>query len=353
MPVFESDALRKLGCDFFAKVGVPSDDARLVADHMVDAGLRGHESHSVLRYPQYVESVRSGLVKPGAPMEVINETPRMAQVSGNWNFGPVTATQAMKLAIEKARDGALAVVTVKECNHVARLGGFAQLASDEGMVAIVCCNGHGEDHSTAPFGGKERRLPTNPLAVAIPTKREWPVLLDMTTSAISGGAMRVLRNRRQPVPADCMIDAAGQPSVDVEAYYGEPPGALLPLGFPMTGHKGSGLALVIDIMSGALSRAGCTRQDPPRGGNALFIAVVNIEAFTPMSEFLEEAERFVEWVKSARLQSGFEEILFPGEHSHRIAEARRMAGLEVDDVAWEQICNLATELGVAVPDPSA
>ena len=349
MPIFEAEALRKLGLDLFAKVGVPADDAALVADHMVDSGLRGHESHSVLRYPQYVDAVRNGLVKPGAQMEVVKETPRMAQVSGNWNFGPVTATRATKLAIDKTRDGALAVVTVRECNHVARLGGFAQLAADQGMIAIICCNGHGADYSTTPFGGMERRLPTNPLAVAIPTRREWPILLDMTTGAISGGAMRVLRNRQEPVPEHCMIDAAGQASADAEAYYGPPPGALLPLGFPMTGHKGSGLALVIDIMAGALSGAGCTREDSPRDGNALFIAVLNIEAFVPMEEFLDETERFVTWVKSARLQSGFEEILFPGEKSHRISEERSKAGLEVDDVAWAQICNLAAELGVALP----
>ena len=163
--------------------------------------------------------------------------------------------------------------------------------------------------------------------------------------------MRVFRNRGEAVPENCMIDADGVPSTDVEDYYGEPPGALLPLGFPMTGHKGTGLSIVIDIIAGALSGAGCTREDPPRGGNALFIAVVNIEAFANMEEFLEETDCFIEWVKSARLAEGVDVILFPGEKSHRTAQERRISGLEVDESAWAQIEGIASELGVALPDP--
>ena len=222
MPRFQAEALRQLGVDLFTKIDVPADEAELVAGHMVESGLYGHDSHSVLRYPQYVELVRKGDVIPGAQLEIVTETDRVAQVKGNWNFGPVTAAAAMKIAMAKARDGALGVVTIKECNHVARLGSFARMAADETMIAMMCCNGHGGDHSTVPFGGSQRRLPTNPLAVAIPTRREWPVLLDMTTSAISGGAMRLFRNRGEPVPEDCIIDSDGSPTTDVEEYYGPP-----------------------------------------------------------------------------------------------------------------------------------
>ena len=251
MPTFRAEDLKLLGEQMFACVGVPADDAELVADHMVESGLLGHDSHSVLRYPQYVDMVRSGVVKPGAPMEILDEAPRLAQVSGNWNFGPVTATAAVELAIEKARDGALSVVTVKHCNHIARLGRFVVLAAEQNFIGLMCANGHGSDLAVAPFGGRERRLPTNPLAVAIPTgKHEWPIVLDMTTSMTSGGALRNYRNRNEPVPAGSIIDAEGRPTTDVEDYYGPPQGAILPLGFPATGHKGTGLAIAIDILAG-------------------------------------------------------------------------------------------------------
>ena len=350
MPVFAAGDLRRLGSDLFAAVGVPREEAELVADHMVESGLLGHDSHGVLRYPQYVESVRSGKVVPGAPFEILSEAPRIAHVSGNWNFGPVTAHRAAQLAASKARDGAVAAVTVRSCNHVARLGRFAaQIAASGDLVGMLFCNGHGSDHSTAPFAGAEKRLPTNPLAAAVPSGREWPILLDMTTSMTSGGAMRLYRNRREPVPEGFIIDAGGAPTTDVEKYYAG--GALLPLGFPGTGHKGFGLAVAVDILAGALSGAGCSRQDPPEAGNALLIAALNVAAFVPLDEFLEEVGQFAQRVKSSPPADGFDEVVLPGEKSHRVREQRLRAGMPVDESAWEQIRAVAAELGVALPEP--
>jgi uncharacterized oxidoreductase len=200
----------------------------------------------------------------------------------------------------------------------------------------------------APFGGRERRLPTNPLSVAIPTgAHEWPVVLDMTTSMTSGGALRQYRNRNEPAPEGSITDGDGRPTTDVEDYYAG--GAILPLGFPATGHKGTGLALVIDVLAGALSGAGCSRADSPETGNALFIAVLNPEAFLPLEEFTAEVDRFIDWVKSSPPAAGFDEVLLPGENSHRIFQERSRGGLEVDDTAWAQISELAKELGIELP----
>ena len=350
MPVFAAGDLRRLGSDLFVAVGAPREEAELVADHMVESGLLGHDSHGVLRYPQYVDSVRSGKVIPGAPFEILSEAPRIAHVSGNWNFGPVTAHRAAQLAVEKARGGAVAAVTVRRCNHVARLGRFAaQIAASGDLVGMLFCNGHGSDHSTAPFGGAGRRLPTNPLAVAVPTGGDWPILLDMTTSMTSGGAMRIYRNLGEPVPDGFIIDAEGAPTTDVEKYYGG--GALLPLGFPGTGHKGFGLAVAVDILAGALSGAGCSRRDPPEAGNALLIAALNVAAFVPVAGFLEEVGEFAARVKSSPPTEGFDEVVLPGEKSHRVRGQRLRDGMPVDESAWEQIRAVAGELGVALPEP--
>lgn len=352
MPVFIAKDLCRLGANLFQAVGSPSEDAWLVSDHMVESGLLGHDTHSVLRFPQYVESVRSGKVVPGAAFDVIRETERIAKVSGNWNFGPVTAHRAADLAAKKARDGAVAAVTVIQCNHVARLGHYgAQIAADGDLVGMLFCNGHGSDHSTVPFGGAERRLPTNPLSIAIPTGREWPVVLDMTTSMTSGGAMRVYRNRAQPVPDGFIVDASGKPTTNVEAYYGPPHGAMLPLGFPSTGHKGFGLAVVVDILSGALSGAGCTQANPPEAGNALFIVAINIKSLVSVTDFHREVGEFVDRVKSSPVAEGFEAVMLPGEKSHLMRQQRLKKGLPVDDAAWEQIVDIATELDVELPHP--
>ncbi len=352
MPRFRAQDLERLGRDLFATVGVPPSEADLVSGHMVDSGLLGHDSHSVLRFPQYTEMVRKGQVKPGAELEILHDRGGVVQVSGGWNFGPVTATRAAELAIERARSHAIVAVTVKDCNHVARLGRFVDLIARQGnLIGVLCANGHGSDLAVAPYGGRERRLPTNPLAVGIPTRRSWPIVLDMTTSMTSGGALRDYRNRGSAVPEGCIIDGHGRLTTDVEDYYGEPPGAMLPLGFPTVGHKGFGLALVVDILAGALSGGGCSQADPPQTGNALFFTVYDIAAFRGLDGFLDEVDDFIDWLKSCPPMEGFAEVMLPGENSHRIHEARRREGMEVDDTAWGQIAALAGELGVNLPDP--
>lgn len=353
MPRFHAADLKRLGFDFFTHVGVPDDEAQLVSDHMVDAGLLGHDTHSVLRFPQYTDMVRKGQVKPGAPLEIVQEKDGVIQTSGGWNFGPVTATRAVELAIERAKTRALVAVTVKHCNHVARLGRFVDIVAREGnLIALLCANGHGSDLAVAPFGGRERRLPTNPLAVGIPTRRDWPIVLDMTTSMTSGGALRNYRNKQVPVPEGSIVDGEGRPTTDVEDYYGPPLGAMLPLGFPLMGHKGFGLSLVIDILAGGLSGGGCSQADPPETGNALFLTVFDIAAFRDLADFHEEVDQFIDWLKSSPPMEGFDEVMLPGEKSHRIYQERQRHGLDVDDNAWDQIAALASELGIALPDPA-
>ena len=350
MPRFHADALKALGFELFTCVGVPEDDARLVAAHMVDAGLLGHDTHSVLRFPQYTEMARSGQVKIGAPLEILSERDGVIQVSGGWNYGPVTATRAAELAIERARERPLVALTVKHCNHVARLGRFVDLIAREGnLIGLLCANGHGADLAVAPFGGRARRLPTNPLAVGIPTRRDWPIVLDMTTSMTSGGALREYRNRQQPVPDGCIVDAEGNPTTDVEDYYGTPHGAMLPLGFPLVGHKGFGLSVIIDILSGGLSGGGMSQAAPPETGNALFFTVFDISAFRDLDAFHEEVDTFIDFLKSSPPMAGFDEVVLPGEKSHRTFLERSRHGLDVDDSAWEQITALADELGVTLP----
>ncbi len=351
MPTLAAEDLKTLGVALFAAVGVPPADAELVADHLVESSLLGHDSHGPLRFPQYVEMVRQGTVVPGAPTQVVRATRCMAQLSGNWNFGPVSAEAAMSMALELAAASPLVVVTLKDCNHVARLGRFAALAAQQNHIALVAANGHGGDLAVAPFGGTQRRLPTNPLCLALPTQRPWPLVLDMTTSAISGGALRLHQNLDTPTPPDRIIDAQGQPTTDTRAYYGPPPGAMLPLGFPGAGHKGFGLAVMVDILAGALSGAGCSRAKPERSGNALFIALIDIAAFTPLEKYFRETEQFISWIKSSPPAAGFEEVLLPGEQAWRISKERLAQGIAVDERAWSQISTLAAELGVALPTP--
>jgi hydroxycarboxylate dehydrogenase B len=351
LPLFCSAELLRLAQDCFAGVGVADADAALVAGHLLDAGLCGHDSHGMLRLPQYVEMVRKGTVDPLGAFKVLDEGPSRARVSGGWHYGPVTATQAVDLALDKAGAGAVAVVTVRDCNHVARLGSFAALAPPRGQIVLMCSNGHGGDLAVAPHGGRDRRLPTNPLCLALPTGREWPLVLDMTTSATSGGAMRLAQNRGEDVPAGRIIDAEGEATVKVGDFYGPPPGAMLPLGAPLTGHKGFGLAVAVDILAGALSGAGCSKAQPERSGNALFIAALNIEAFVSLDAFEREADEFIGRLKASPAAPGFNQVEIPGERAYGIRQRRLVEGVPVDASAWQQIGDLAAELRVELPVP--
>lgn len=350
MPTFRAADLDALARACLDRVGVPAADAALVADHLVEAGLMGHDTHSVLRLPQYVNMARDGTVELGAELEVLDESDYWARLSGGWNYGPVTATKAVELALDKVKDGAVAVVGVRDCNHVARLGRFAELATRRDCICLIAANGHGGDWSVAPFGGIDRRLPTNPICCGIPTGGAWPVMLDMTTSMISGGDMRLLRNRGEDAPEGMLIDAEGQPTTKVEDYYGPPQGAILPLGFPASGHKGYGLSVLVDILAGAISGAGMTQETPERSGNALFIAVLKVAAFQPLAEFYGEVQGFVEWVKSCPAAEGFDEVFLPGERAYFRKQERGREGLYVDEGAWGEIGGLAEELGVELPE---
>ena len=351
MPLLHADHLRRLGRDCFVAVGVGAEDAALVADHLVEAGLCGHDTHGLLRLPQYVDMVRQGTVDPQGPFTVLEETPVRASVSGGWHYGPVSATRAVRLAADKAAAGAVAVVTVRDCNHVARLGSFAAQASERGQIALVCANGHGGDLAVAPHGGSDRRLPTNPLCLAVPTGLGWPVVLDMTTSAISGGALRLARNLGGEVPPGRIIDAQGRPTENAEDYYGPPHGAVLPLGAPLTGHKGFGLGVAVDILAGALSGAGCSQAKPGRSGNALFVAALNIEAFIDPKDFLAEADAFIGRLKASPPAPGHAAVEVPGERAFLTRRLRLDEGVPVDPSAWTQIEALVAELGVELPAP--
>ena len=252
----------------------------------------------------------------------------------------------MNLAVEKAREASVGLVTVHRCNHVARLGGFASMAAAQGMVGMISCNGHSADLAMAPWGGIGRMIPANCLAVAFPSGRDFPVLLDLTTAVAAGGKVRVKLAQGERLPEGWVIDAAGNSSTDPEDYVSRQ-GALLPFGGPVA-HKGYGLAFVLDVLSGALSPAGCSMADSPVTGNALFVQAILIDAFRPLATFEAEVGRFIDHLKSASPAPGFDEVLVPGERSHRTRLKRLEEGIPIAEATWERICGKARELGISV-----
>lgn len=344
MPRFTAEDLLHFATGLIGTLGASPEDARVVGDHLVNANLAGHDSHGILRVAQYRDHVREGKIVADAVSERLRETANTALVDGRFAWGQVVAKNAMELAMEKAREHGIAAVSVRNCYHVGRVGVYPALAAEEGFIAQVHSNGHGVVR-VAPWGGTEPRLATNPMAVAIPGE-DHPIVVDITTSVVAEGKVRVARNAGKPIPEGWVLDSEGCPTTDpADLYQG---GSLLPLGGEL-GHKGYGLSIVVDLLGGALSGAGCGILTE-RVGNGLFIQVTDPELFAPRAEFRRRVSEFLRYLRSSPSKAGVAEILVPGEPESRISEQRRRDGIEIDEGTWTQVEAVARELGVEVPE---
>ncbi len=345
MPVFHADLLKQTGSQIFVAAGATAHEARIVSDSLVEANLAGHDSHGILRIPEYVGWMERKLVTIGAHISIVQEADSFAVVDGGWGFGQVVGREAMEVAIGKAEQAGIGTVSASQCCHIGRVGDYPMMAAARGMVAVMFVNTHGAGKLVAPWGGKDRRLSANPISIAIPRKTGTPIVVDISTSAIAEGKVRTMLNRRVPVPPGSIMDADGNPTTDATKFYGPPVGALFPFG----GHKGFALGLVTDILAGAISGAGCSRKDADRVGNAFLVFVIDIDRLRGEQPFYADVEHLVEYVKSSALAPGSTEILIPGEPEALEKERRQRNGIPVDEVTWRQITDVGRKYGVNVP----
>lgn len=342
MPTLDSTRLEARATRIFIAMGAPAGDAAWIATLLIRANLRGHDSHGVIRIPQYWEAVKKGQVDPKSPVTVTAETPALVRLDGGGGFGQVVARRGMEMAIAKAKAGGLSAASMSRTSHVGRLADYAEMAAAAGLVGMLWANCvHGLN--VAPWGGAARRLGTNPHAVGIPGSTGPAMVLDFATSVVAEGKMRVKRNRKQPAPPGWFVDAQGRPATDPEIFYGDPPGALLTSG----DHKGYGLSLAVEILGGILSGTGPAGPPPGVFANGTLMICLDVARFLPLPDFHRQVASLFGWVKSAPLAQGSTEILIPGEPEARLEAERRAHGIAVEDQTWSQIEATAAELGVA------
>ena len=214
MPVFSIEHLRQVGAAIFAAAGAPPAAADVVAKLLADANAVGHDSHGVIRIPQYITTIEKGEIVPHAEVEVVRQTAAAAVLDGHWGFGQVVMNQAVEMGLERAGNCGVAAITVKNANHIGRLGSYVEHIAEANMIGLLCANSHGAGAGVAPWGGIAGRLGTNPLAGGWPDGEGGALVLDITTSVVAEGKVRVKRNRGEPVPEGWIIDAAGQPSTE-------------------------------------------------------------------------------------------------------------------------------------------
>ena len=218
MPVFSPASLSETTASIFAAAGMRADEACVVAELLVEANLVGHDSHGVIRIPQYLGQVEAGDIVPDAAVEIVHEAPTLAVLDAHWGFGQVAMSRGVDMALEKARATGMAAISVRQANHVGRLGSYVERIAEGTAIALMFVNG-APVCRMAPWGGREARHGTNPIAMAFPSRSGPPVVLDMTTSAVAEGKVRVQRNRGAEVPDGWLLDAEGQPTNNPNTLY--------------------------------------------------------------------------------------------------------------------------------------
>ena len=346
MPTFSPKELNEYATAVLVAAGTPPDNAGLVAGLLVEANSAGHDSHGVIRLPQYLLGVEKKEIVPDAEVEIVRQTPMIAVVEGNWGFGQVTMSRAAELGMDKARQTGMAAVAVRQANHIGRLGSYVDQIARQGMVGMMFVNAVGvPQFRMAPWGGTEPRLLTDPLAFGIPHSPA-PIVIDMTTTVVAEGKVRVARNRGVETPDGWLLNSRGEPTNDPNDLYADPPGSILPLGGAAAGHKGYALNVALELIGGILTGSGYAGKDM-RLRNGVLLIVIDVEQFLPVDEFLEESQNFVSHVKSSPPAEGFDEILIPGEIEARVAQ-QRAQGIAVEEETWRQIVEWGVKLGISL-----
>ena len=346
----DSGALRALMVDILTALDVPDDECAIVVNSFMEATLAGYDSHGIMRIPMYFADIRSGQMVPGASFDTVTETPASALLDANYGLGPVVAERAVAVACDKARQTGIGCVSVTRSNEIARLGVYVREPALAGLVTVLMVNDAGGGPVVAPWGSTQPFLSTNPIAVGFPWREDAPIIIDLSTSIVAAGKLKMARSSGGSAPEGWIIDHNGETTTDVETFFAEPRmSALLPLGGLMAGHKGFALSLVVDILGGALSGDGCSSGEEMGNRNGVFALAIDPEMFATRDVFLRHVNDFVEKLKACDRMPGVDEILMPGERSQRVREERLRDGIPIEPSVWQEITHIMDELGVAHP----
>ena len=349
MPILTETQLQEFGVALLAAGGANETEALIVGRSLVQANLRGHDSHGVMRIPFYVKQVQDGKLNAGSDLAVVQETSGTIVGDGNWGFGQVLSRQLTEKLIEKASTAGIASGSLRQSAHIGRLGEYAEMAAAKNMAAIICANTHGAAQRVAPVGGKRPRLGTNPLCIGMPGGKNGPFVLDFGTSATAEGKVRVKKIAGEQVPDGWVLDPEGNPTNDPHQLYGDPPGTIRPMGGDQA-YKGFGLSFMIEMLCGALSGGQCAYPNPPAPvGNAAFFIVIDPSKYAGFDHLQSEVASLEEYVRTVPRIDGVEEIFLPGDPEQRTMAKRSADGIPLDDGNWNALLKLAEELSVSPP----
>jgi uncharacterized oxidoreductase len=343
--VFRADALTAAVRRIVVAGGSSAAEAESVASNLVEANLRGHDSHGVGMVPRYIDAILEGGLAVNSHVAIRADSGALLTLDGRSGYGQVIGAEAMALGIERARAQGVCIVGLAHSHHLGRIGHWAEQCIDAGLVSIHFVNVLSRP-VVAPFGGRDARLGTNPFCVGIPRPGGEPIVLDFATSKIAQGKTRVAYNKGLPVEPGTLIDNHGEPSTDPRFTVVEPLGALLPFGE----HKGAGLALICELLGGALAggqTAGPVTDGRRRVLNSMLSIIVDPARLGTADNLAREMESFVAWATASPPMAGVDRVRTPGEPEREMRAERLARGVPVDAVTWREIVAAAVKVGLA------
>lgn len=337
----DATELERFAAAVLVAAGASPVNARIVAEHLVDSDAVGLPSHGVTRLTQYIADIRRGEIDPVATPLVRQDRGALVAIDGGMGFGQVAGQTAVDRAAAAAKANGIAFVTVHRAGHAGRIGAYVEALGTRGLVAIACCSGPRSGHFVAPFGGREGRLATNPIAYAFPTQG-LPIVADFATSAAPEGVIRLLGDLGRDAPPGALRDSTGQLTSDPAALYARPPGAIQPIGGELQGYKGTALGILVELL-GTLC-VGEEPGDPLRTGNNLAVIALTVD-----SEFPARGDRFADHIRSAAPIEPQRPVMMPGDRELISRSATAKHGIPVDLVVYDALRKSAREFGVRAP----
>jgi uncharacterized oxidoreductase len=342
--VFQADPLTRAIEAIIAAGGSEPREAGLVAANLVMANLTGHDSHGIGIVPRYIESLREGGLAPNKhPIVKLDAGPMLA-LDGQAGYGQVIGLEATEMAIARARQHGVCIMALANAHHLCRIGQWAEQAIDAGLVSISFVNVISRS-IVAPFGGTDARFGTNPVCIGVPLAGQPPFVLDMATSAVAQGKVRVAHNKGEQLPPGLLLDDKGHPTTEPRYGVSPPFGALTTIGQ----HKGYGLAVVCELLGGALTGSGTWHSDDrsrKRILNGMLSILIDPARLGTAETFAREAVEFVDWVRKSPPAEGVDRVRIAGEPERETHARRSREGIPVDETTWKEICAAGELLGV-------
>jgi LDH2 family malate/lactate/ureidoglycolate dehydrogenase len=346
--MFPAPKLRGWTEQVFQKIGVSKDDSVLLTDSLIEANLRGVDTHGITRMLcVYVKRMQVGVVNPKTQLTVLRERPSTALIDCHNGVGQVASNTAMRMAIEKAKTTGTAFVATTHSNHYGAAAYWAMMALEHGMIGFSATNAPA---TVAPTGGRTAMLGTNPFAIAIPAGQEQPMVLDLATTVVARGRVLLYAKQDRPLEPGWAFDAQGRPTTDAQA-------ALKGLLAPIGGYKGYGISLAIDMLCGVLTGSSYLAHFPgfladnlkdPTDVGSVF-AAINVDSFMDLAQFQAEMDKAIHEIKACEKAEGVKRIYIPGEIELATKADRLANGIPIPEAVVADFVALGTELGVPFP----